>query len=96
MSQNVLEGLLRRLENLSEEEKERLRKVPRLTPEERERAREALQKGYRFISIPNPDPDIVGGLEEWEKEALEHLSNAEVAQYTIARLNALRPDDDAL
>ena len=71
MSRNVLNGLLRRLENLSGEEKGRLRKIP-------------------YALFPGTDPRLGGGLEEWEKEALEHLSTAEVAEYTIARLNALR------
>lgn len=77
MSRNVLDGLLRRLESLSEAERERLRAIP-------------------YSLFPGTDPAIGGGLEEWEKEALEHLSTSEVAEYTIARLNALRRHDEAL
>ena len=77
MSRNVLNGLLRRLENLSEEEKDRLRRIP-------------------YALFPGTEPRLGGGLEEWEKEALEHLSTSEVAEYTIARLNALRRCDEAL
>jgi len=77
MSRNVLNGLLRRLENLSEEERNRLRKIP-------------------YVLFPGTDPSLGGGLEEWEKEALEHLSTSEVAEYTIARLNALRSGHEAL
>lgn len=76
MSRNVLDGLLRRLEKLSEKEKERLRKIP-------------------YTLFPGTDPTLGSGLEEWEKEALEHLTTAEVAEYTIARLNALRRCDEA-
>lgn len=86
MSQSVVSGLIRQLEKLSEEERDRLRKLPRLTPEEQERARDALRRGVRGGSIPNPEDDGKGGgLDGWESEALERCSSGEIMEYILSR-----------
>ena len=89
MSQGVFQRLMERLYSLPEEEKERLRKIPHLTDEEREKIRK--MPCPRFVAGP-PNPDHPGygeKLEDWEKEALEHLSSGEQGQYILARLHVL-------
>lgn len=85
MSRNALVALIRQLEILPGKEKARLRALPWLTPEERERAREALRKRVKFVAVPNPDNREGGGLDGWERDALKHLSTAEIFEYILAR-----------
>lgn len=68
-----------------------LRRLDGLPEGEKERLRQ-----IPYTLFPGTDPSLGCGLEEWEKEALEHLSTSEVAEYTIARLNALRRCGEAL